>query len=82
MSSQMFQELRKLFYHVLCIHNECIWSKNEHVNTQSLKIWTKCMTALPLVLQKMAILLIKFGLPEKHTKFEKNLPRGFDKSTY
>ena len=22
----------------------------------------------------------KFGLSEKHTKFEKNLPRGFDKS--
>ena len=24
--------------------------------------------------------LIKFGLSEKHTKFEKNLPYGFDKS--
>ena len=24
--------------------------------------------------------LVKFGLSEKHTKFEKNLPRGFDKS--
>ena len=23
--------------------------------------------------------LIKFGLSEKHTKFEKNLPNGFDK---
>ena len=23
---------------------------------------------------------IKFGLTEKHTKFEKNLPHGFDKS--
>ena len=29
-----------------------------------------------------AILLprLKFGLSEKHTKFEKNLPHGFDKS--
>ena len=24
--------------------------------------------------------LLKFGLSEKHTKFEKNLPYGFDKS--
>ena len=24
--------------------------------------------------------LLKFGLSEKHTKFEKNLPHGFDKS--
>ena len=24
---------------------------------------------------------LKFGLSEKHTKFEKNLPYGFDKST-
>ena len=24
--------------------------------------------------------IIKFGLSEKHTKFEKNLPHGFDKS--
>ena len=23
---------------------------------------------------------VKFGLSEKHTKFEKNLPHGFDKS--
>ena len=23
---------------------------------------------------------VKFGLSEKHTKFEKNLPYGFDKS--
>jgi hypothetical protein len=23
---------------------------------------------------------LKFGLSEKHSKFEKNLPRGFDKS--
>ena len=25
-------------------------------------------------------ILLKFGLSEKHTKFEKNLPYGFDKS--
>ena len=25
-------------------------------------------------------MLLKFGLSEKHTKFEKNLPHGFDKS--
>ena len=24
--------------------------------------------------------MVKFGLSEKHTEFEKNLPRGFDKS--
>ena len=24
--------------------------------------------------------MLKFGLSEKHTKFEKNLPRDFDKS--
>ena len=24
--------------------------------------------------------MLKFGLSEKHTKFEKNLPHGFDKS--
>ena len=24
--------------------------------------------------------MLKFGLSEKHTKFEKNLPYGFDKS--
>ena len=24
--------------------------------------------------------MIKFGLSEKHTKFEKNIPHGFDKS--
>ena len=24
--------------------------------------------------------MLKFGLSEKHTKFEKNLPRGFEKS--
>ena len=24
--------------------------------------------------------MIKFGLSEKHTKFEKNLPHGFEKS--
>ena len=24
--------------------------------------------------------ILKFGLSEKHTKFEKNLPHGFDKS--
>ena len=27
-----------------------------------------------------SILLTKFGLSEKRTKFEKNLPHGFDKS--
>ena len=25
-------------------------------------------------------MLLKFGLSEKHAKFEKNLPHGFDKS--
>ena len=25
---------------------------------------------------------VKFGLSERHTKFEKNLPHGFDKSAY
>ena len=25
-------------------------------------------------------MMLKFGLSEKHTKFEKNLPYGFDKS--
>ena len=25
--------------------------------------------------------VLKFGLSEKHTKFEKNLPDGFDKSS-
>ena len=25
-------------------------------------------------------IFVKFGLSEKHTKFEKNLPHGFDKS--
>ena len=26
------------------------------------------------------IFVLKFGLSEKHTKFEKNLPNGFEKS--
>ena len=30
--------------------------------------------------QNLYALKIKFGLSEKHTKFEKNLPHGFDKS--
>ena len=28
----------------------------------------------------MNLYLLKFGLSEKHTRFEKNLPHGFDKS--
>ena len=32
------------------------------------------------VKQQNVVLALKFGLSEKHTKFEKNLPRGFDKS--
>ena len=30
--------------------------------------------------ESFSLALVKFGLSEKHTKFEKNLPRGFDKS--
>ena len=31
-------------------------------------------------LQKSNLFYLKFGLSEKHTKFEKNLPHGFEKS--
>ena len=30
--------------------------------------------------KRLLNLFLKFGLLEKHTKFERNLPRGFDKS--
>ena len=33
-----------------------------------------------LILKATNVFISKFGLSEKHTKFEKNLPRGFDKS--
>ena len=36
------------------------------ITNKNLQIWT--------------FFYVKFGLSEKHTKFEKNLPHGFDKS--
>ena len=38
------------------------------------------MSLITKKLESYFICRIKFGLSEKHTKFEKNLPRGFDKS--
>ena len=39
---------------------------------------TKAGLSKKIALHKWA--LVKFRLSEKHTKFEKNLPHGFDKS--
>ena len=41
------------------------------------KFWNK--RALFSIRHNFSV-LVKFGLSEKHTKFEKNLPYGFDKS--
>ena len=44
----------------------------------SLHIWSARLLGAQISIKYTY--LLKFGLPEKHTKFEKNLPRGFDKS--
>ena len=41
---------------------------------------TKCICLYGLHLCNGPTYPLKFGLSEKHTKFEKNLPHGFDKS--
>ena len=47
--SGMFQKWKKMFQHVVCIHIEQIWFKNQQVST-----WTKQVTTLPQFLQEMA----------------------------
>ena len=45
---ECFKNEKKIFQHVVCIHIEKIWFKNQQVSTQRFLIWTQYMTTFSL----------------------------------